>query len=103
MFIGMEGAKRDGVRDTRIGKIVELAPPERLMAELPLGAERAKAVIRGREEVRRVLKGEDSRRWHTGVGGGAWISFLRRENTISVAAARSQGQTRVYGSLGFAF
>jgi hypothetical protein len=49
------------------------------------------------------LKGEDSRRWHTGVGGGAWISFLRRENTISVAAARSQGQTRVYGSLGFAF
>jgi hypothetical protein len=49
------------------------------------------------------LKGEDSRRWHTGVGGGLWISFLRRENTISVAAARSQGQTRVYGSLGFAF
>ena len=33
MFIGM-GAKRDGVRDTRIGKIVELAPPERLLAEL---------------------------------------------------------------------
>jgi hypothetical protein len=32
-----------------------------------------------------------------------WISFLRRENTISAAAARSQGQTRVYGSLGFAF
>jgi 3-deoxy-7-phosphoheptulonate synthase len=61
MFIGMEGAKRDGVRDTRIGKIVELAPPERLLAELPLGPERAKAVIRGREEVRRVLKGEDPR------------------------------------------
>jgi 3-deoxy-7-phosphoheptulonate synthase len=61
MFIGMEGAKRDGVRDTRIGKIVELAPPERLLAELPLDPERAKAVIRGREEVRRVLKGEDPR------------------------------------------
>src|SRR4051794_41921146 len=61
MFIGMEGAKRDGVRDTRIGKIVELVPPERLLAELPLGPERAKAVIRGREEVRRVLQGQDPR------------------------------------------
>jgi 3-deoxy-7-phosphoheptulonate synthase len=61
MFIGMEGAKRDGVRDTRIGKIVELVPPERLLAELALGAERAKAVIRGREEVRRVLQGQDHR------------------------------------------
>jgi 3-deoxy-7-phosphoheptulonate synthase len=61
MFIGMEGAKRDDVRDTRIGKIVELVPPERLLAELPLGAERTKAVIRGREEVRRVLQGQDPR------------------------------------------
>ncbi|HEY0317637.1 MAG TPA: 3-deoxy-7-phosphoheptulonate synthase, partial [Solirubrobacterales bacterium] len=61
MFIGMEGAKRDGVRDTRIAKIVELVPPERLLGELPLGEERAKAVIRGREEVRRVLQGQDPR------------------------------------------
>jgi len=61
MFIGMEGAKRDGVRDTRIGKIVELAPPERLLAELPLGEEREKAVIKGREEVREVMAGRDSR------------------------------------------
>ncbi len=48
MFIGMEGAKRDGVRDQRIGKVVELSPPERLLAELPLGEERVKAVIKGR-------------------------------------------------------
>ncbi|HEX6602470.1 MAG TPA: 3-deoxy-7-phosphoheptulonate synthase [Solirubrobacterales bacterium] len=61
MFIGMEGAKRDGVRDQRIGKVVELAPPERLLAELSLGEERAKAVVRGREEVREVLKGNDAR------------------------------------------
>jgi 3-deoxy-7-phosphoheptulonate synthase len=61
MFIGMEGAKRDGVRDQRIAKIVELAPPERLLAELPLGEERAKAVVRGREEVRAVLQGKDPR------------------------------------------
>ena len=61
MFIGMEGAKRDGVRDQRIAKVVELAPPERLLAELPLGEERAKAVVRGREEVRDVLQGKDPR------------------------------------------
>jgi 3-deoxy-7-phosphoheptulonate synthase len=61
MFIGMEGAKRDGVRDQRIAKVVELVPPEKLLEELPLGEERAKAVIRGREEVREVLQGKDPR------------------------------------------
>ncbi|MDQ2630075.1 MAG: 3-deoxy-7-phosphoheptulonate synthase, partial [Actinomycetota bacterium] len=57
----MEGAKRDGVRDQRISKVVELVPPERLLAELALGEERAKAVVRGREEVREVLQGKDPR------------------------------------------
>jgi 3-deoxy-7-phosphoheptulonate synthase len=62
MIIGMRGgAKRDGVRDQRIAKVVELAPPARLLEELPLGEERAKAVVRGREEVRDVLQGRDSR------------------------------------------
>src|SRR5262245_33603881 len=50
MFIGMEGTKRDGVRDQRIAKVVELAPPERLLEELPRGEERSKAVVKGREE-----------------------------------------------------
>jgi hypothetical protein len=49
------------------------------------------------------LAGEDSHRWHTGVGGGFWISFLRRENTISVAAAKSESSTRVYVNAGFGF
>jgi 3-deoxy-7-phosphoheptulonate synthase len=57
----MEGANRDGVRDQRIAKVVELAPPEKLLAELPLGTERAKAVVRGREEVVDVLHGKDPR------------------------------------------
>jgi 3-deoxy-7-phosphoheptulonate synthase len=61
MRIGMEGTKRDGVRDQRIAKVVELAAPGRLLEELPLGEERAKAVIRGRDEVRDVLQGKDSR------------------------------------------
>jgi 3-deoxy-7-phosphoheptulonate synthase len=61
MFIGMEGAKRDGVRDQRIAKVVELVPPERLLQELPLGEARSKEVIKGREEVREVLHGRDPR------------------------------------------
>lgn len=62
MFIGMqEGAKRDLVRDQRIAKVVELAPPERLLEELPLGPERAKEVVHAREEVVEVLHGRDPR------------------------------------------
>ena len=61
MFIGMEGAKRDGVRDQRIAKVVELVPPEKLLGELSLGESRAKSVVRGREEVREVLAGKDPR------------------------------------------
>ena len=61
MFIGMEGTKRDGVRDQRIAKVVELVPPEKLLGELPLGEERSKVVVRGRGEVRDVLSGKDPR------------------------------------------
>ncbi len=62
MIIGMqEGARRDGVRDQRIAKVVELSPPEALLEELPLGEERAKAVIEARKEVVDVLSGRDPR------------------------------------------
>jgi 3-deoxy-7-phosphoheptulonate synthase len=62
MIIGMQqGAKRDGVRDQRIAKVVELVAPERLLEELPLGEQRAKAVVRGRQEVIDVLQGRDPR------------------------------------------
>jgi 3-deoxy-7-phosphoheptulonate synthase len=61
MIIGMEGAKRDGVRDQHIAKIVELAPPARLLGELPLGTDRAKAVVKARHEVTEVLHGRDPR------------------------------------------
>jgi 3-deoxy-7-phosphoheptulonate synthase len=61
MIIGMQGAKRDGVRDQRIAKVVELSPPQTLLEELPLGEERAKAVIGARREVRDVLNGTDQR------------------------------------------
>ncbi|HEX4731332.1 MAG TPA: 3-deoxy-7-phosphoheptulonate synthase, partial [Solirubrobacterales bacterium] len=61
MIIGMEGAKRDGVREQRIAKVVELTPPGKVLAELPLGEERTKSVIRGRQEVIDVLHGRDQR------------------------------------------
>src|ERR1041384_4608938 len=61
MIMGMEGAKRDGVRDQRIAKVVELAPPEKLLEELPLGKERTQAVKRAREEVVGVLHGKAPR------------------------------------------
>ena len=49
------------------------------------------------------LSGETSDRWHTGVGGGLWFSFLSRANTLSVAAAHSVEGTRAYVRAGLAF
>jgi 3-deoxy-7-phosphoheptulonate synthase len=61
MVIGTEQGARDRVRDQRIDRIVELASPATLLAELPLGADREQAVVRGRGEVVDVLRGEDDR------------------------------------------
>ena len=61
MIIGQQGAKRDGVREQRIAKVVELTPPGSLLGELPLGEERTTSVIRHRQEVVDVLHGRDPR------------------------------------------
>ncbi len=49
------------------------------------------------------LSGETSDRWHAAAGGGVWLAFLNRANTLSVAAAHSTEGTRVYVRAGFAF
>ena len=54
-------ATRDRVRDQRIARVVELVAPEALLGEWPLREERAKAVVRGREEVVAVLDRSDDR------------------------------------------
>ncbi len=54
-------AMRDRVRDQRIERVVELVSPEALLGERPLGEGRAKAVVRGREEVVAVLDRSDDR------------------------------------------
>jgi hypothetical protein len=58
----------------------------------------------GLGDVGRVwVDGEESDRWHTGVGGGVWFSALKPANTVSFAVARSEGRVRVYFQGGFAF
>jgi hypothetical protein len=49
------------------------------------------------------LHGEDSTRWHHAFGGGAWLAFLRPENVLSVAVAKSEERTGLYVSVGFAY
>lgn len=49
------------------------------------------------------LDGQASDRWHPGVGGGLWFSFLSRANTLTLAVARSVERTGVYIGAGFNF
>src|SRR5215510_5578973 len=48
-------------RDLRVESIRPLLPPAILLEELPLGESAALAVSRGRDEVARILRGEDDR------------------------------------------
>jgi hypothetical protein len=60
--------------------------------------------IFGLADVGRVyLDGEQSDQWHAAGGGGIWLSFLERANTMSVAVATSSERTRVYVGAGFGF
>ena len=62
MMIGMtKEVARDHVRDQRIQRAEPLIAPKALLEELPLGDERERTVLRGREEVVRVLDGTDDR------------------------------------------
>jgi hypothetical protein len=49
------------------------------------------------------LEGENSDTWHTGVGGGLWLSFLNYKNTLSVGLAHSNEEDLVYVKGGFTF
>ena len=61
MMIGVTEKTRDRVRDRRIERIVELAPPATLLEELPLGDAREDVVVSGRDAVVDVLAGDDDR------------------------------------------
>jgi hypothetical protein len=58
----------------------------------------------GLGDVGRVfLEGEDSKRWHRGLGGGAYFTTPNRRNSLSLAVARSEGRTGFYVTTGLAF
>ena len=57
-------------------------------------------------DVGRVFFVEDpnaANKWHTGVGGGFWLSFLKRKQTLSVAVVNGDDLTGVYLRAGFMF
>ena len=50
------------------------------------------------------IPGESSERWHAAAGGGLWLAWQhRRDNTLSMAVARSPERTAVYVRVGFMF
>ena len=48
-------------------------------------------------------EGESSSTLHNGLGGGIWLAPLKRSSTVQASLARSEGRTRFYLGLGFAF
>ena len=46
---------------------------------------------------------EDADKWHTGTGGGIWVSFLQRLQTLSVALVSGDELSGVYLRAGFMF
>ena len=49
------------------------------------------------------LEGESSDKWHTAFGGGIWLAYLSRENTISAAVAAGEERPGFYVQAGFGF
>jgi len=49
------------------------------------------------------LSGESSNTWHTAFGGGLWVSFLGRANTMSVTMAHGREGNRFYFRSGMTF
>ena len=49
------------------------------------------------------LDPEDADKWHTGTGGGIWLSFLQRLQTLSVALVNGDDLRGVYLRAGFMF
>jgi hypothetical protein len=58
----------------------------------------------GLADVGRVfIEGESSDKWHSAVGGGIWLAYLERANTISAAVAAGEEHTGLYVQAGFGF
>lgn len=51
----------------------------------------------------RVFRDGSPGGWHTGLGGGLWFALVNRSNVLRITAARSEGETRLYAGVGFAY
>lgn len=49
------------------------------------------------------FEGEDSNKWHRGVGGGLWFASPNRRNSVTLSIAKSEGRTGFYIKTGLAF
>jgi hypothetical protein len=49
------------------------------------------------------VDGESSDVWHGAAGGGIWMSLVRPDNVLSLAAVQSAEKTGVYFRAGFAY
>jgi len=47
--------------------------------------------------------GDSPGEWHTSLGGGVWLAFLDRSNTVTLGVAASRERTAVYLGAGFGF
>ena len=81
-------------------------------AELRLVLARIKILVPGEfglftaADAGRVFFAEDpsdADKWHIGVGGGLWLSFVQRRQTLSVAVVNGDDLTGVYLRAGFMF
>ena len=81
-------------------------------AELRLFVSKLRILVPGRfgvfglGDIGRVFYDEDPHgadTWHTGVGGGIWMSFIKRRHTLSVAVASGDETTGLYVRAGFLF
>jgi hypothetical protein len=49
------------------------------------------------------VEGESPDGWHHAFGGGIWMDWMNRRNTLSLAVARSEGRNGFYLTSGFMF
>ena len=102
-----------GARDTNVDSSLFRSQPrfQRATDDLPDFPQRrrGRCVVHGAvafalADTGRVwLEGEDSSRWHGGVGGGLWFAYFRRKNAVTLAVARSAEATSFYVAMGFPF
>jgi surface antigen Omp85-like protein len=55
------------------------------------------------DAARVYVDGESPGGWHTGVGGGLWLSFVDPSKTLTLGFANGEERTAIYFGLGFGF